>query len=139
MSDKLLPCPHCGGEATPYVNIEVTKWIVACDECGASVPEESSEEEAAAAWNRRTNPPPVPLTVEQLREIRENHDWIWIVNLDNGTGKWAAIDRITPASSVEDEAIWWNVAGDRHGDKTTLRDYGKTWLAYDRKPEEGSQ
>ncbi len=116
MSDKLLPCPFCGGEAEYYGECDMV-WV-RCSRYGCYA-----------------EMPPVPLTVEQLRNRAESHDWIWVVNLNNGTGRWAAIDRITPPTSVEDEAIWWNVADDRHGDKTTLRDYGKTWLAYDRKPE----
>lgn len=55
MSDKttLLPCPFCGGEAFP--NIELTKHWIECRECAAESGCYRTEAEAIAAWNTRAD------------------------------------------------------------------------------------
>ena len=69
-SDKLLPCPFCGGEAElysyeaerviydsdtlGYVDTEYfTKYGVSCTGCNCLMAEYKSEEQAIAAWNTR--------------------------------------------------------------------------------------
>ena len=47
----LLPCPFCGGEAFP--NIELRKHWVECRECAAESGCYRTEAEAIAAWNTR--------------------------------------------------------------------------------------
>ena len=70
MTDKLKPCPFCGGEAEVYdyeskhdiydpdtlgyVDTEYyTKYGVGCVLCGCIVADRNSETEAIEAWNRR--------------------------------------------------------------------------------------
>jgi len=59
MSEKidLLPCPFCGCEdAGLHENVSMVddnvSWSVDCNNCGASVIENTAEQ-AAEAWNRR--------------------------------------------------------------------------------------
>ena len=58
MSNTLLPCPFCGGEAdieeisgNPFTNEPYT-WAVGCKDCNIGWYKET-EEDAIAAWNRR--------------------------------------------------------------------------------------
>lgn len=53
MSDKLLPCLHCGHKKyRSYKNME-WKWVCKCDKCGAIGPPAETKAEAIGAWNRR--------------------------------------------------------------------------------------
>ena len=54
MTDKLLPCPFCGGKAD---YCETNAWWVQCNECNAETDADMSPEAAAEIWNRRTPPP----------------------------------------------------------------------------------
>ncbi len=150
MSDKLLPCPFCGGEAKiishgkPYRKVlggQTYRTTVGCSICTANVSQaafskDKSCEEAAAAWNRRTNPPPLPLTVEQLKALNAEplKHWVWIEILD--TSAFSAYYR-TYADYTDGKEFCCGWPG--VGYSWDYCDYGKTWIAYDRKPEEGSQ
>ena len=53
MSDKLKPCPFCGGEA--YIEIICNGLVeVRCKECDASVPAKYKSK-AIVRWNRRAD------------------------------------------------------------------------------------
>jgi Lar family restriction alleviation protein len=55
-SEKLLPCPFCGGKAklkTYYENIDHSIY---CEDCSMGCDEYKSNKEAIAAWNKRTVP-----------------------------------------------------------------------------------
>lgn len=72
MSDELLPCPFCGGEAS-IVQHEKGKWLVFCADvygCGTEGWYEVTPTDAIAAWNRRT--PTMPDSVRAtMREALE--------------------------------------------------------------------
>ena len=60
MTEKLLPCPFCGGEAlTGYGICEYNRWGVYCRGCSAVVEVEDyngmadTEENAIKMWNKR--------------------------------------------------------------------------------------
>ena len=63
MSEKLLPCPFCGGEASAEQCVRVDyygDWVVGCDneQCCAKPEVLAAIKSAAiAAWNRRTPAP----------------------------------------------------------------------------------
>ena len=68
MSDKLKPCPFCGG--TPIVSgCDDTLWSVICKKCAASIDYNETKQEAIEAWNRRVQP---TFTPDELDAIRRN-------------------------------------------------------------------
>jgi hypothetical protein len=66
MTEKLKPCPFCGGEARPseqvVPNTDIRYWIAICANCAASTPLEN--------WN--TRPSVVPDREAVARIIREH-------------------------------------------------------------------
>lgn len=82
-----------------------------------------------------------PLTLDELREMDLN-EWVWIENLDTGdpfSHKSNYYQKlVTPKSDVLDGGTFWGYPGG-HWHRFYWSDYGKTWLAYRRKPEEGKE
>lgn len=70
MSNKLKPCPFCGGEAIIDSFVGVG-WIVICNKCDASIGYKETEQEAIDAWNRRVEP---TFTPDELGAIRRMFD-----------------------------------------------------------------
>lgn len=66
---ELLPCPFCGGEAFP--NIELTKHWIECRECAAESGCYRTEAEAIAAWNTRT----ATTDAEFARGVHDGNLW----------------------------------------------------------------
>lgn len=54
MSDKLLPCPFCGGDAE--FNDTSSTWV-RCEDCGAETQCQIEKLDAAKLWNRRAVAP----------------------------------------------------------------------------------
>lgn len=132
--DELKACPHCGNsvaELTNCAELEDCTCFESCAEepfvcvvcnannggCGASGGYADSTEKAIEKWNRRAESENNPLTPEQLRKMDgEPIDikYIEYVRIE-GTGS-----KYIPCSKY----------------KFVLENYGKTWLAYARKPEQ---
>ena len=59
MTEKLKPCPFCGGKADirtlPSKNNRITSYFPMCRKCMTTGDNYASYEAAAKAWNRRTN------------------------------------------------------------------------------------
>lgn len=55
MSERLKPCPCCGGEAKEFTGEDAAphRWTVECDACGAHVGS-GTRHRARTKWNRRT-------------------------------------------------------------------------------------
>ena len=76
MSDEttLLPCPFCGGEATPklapYIGGGGCGYIVDCDECWSKTGYYSQKAEAIEAWNART-----ASGDDYSRAVHDGHLW----------------------------------------------------------------
>ena len=74
MSDKLKPCPFCGGEAI-IDGCDDTLWIVICKECNASIGYKETKEEAIEAWNKRIEPTFTPDEIDIIvRYMRQDFD-----------------------------------------------------------------
>ena len=75
MSNTLLPCPFCGGEATVGANEYydgANTFYTYCTNCGVQqITTKIRTDEAIAAWNRRAQPGNEPLTMDELREELE--------------------------------------------------------------------
>ena len=72
MSDKLKPCPFCGGHAI-IDGCDDTLWIVICKECNASIGYKETEQEAIEAWNSRVQPTFTPDELDAIRRyVRGN-------------------------------------------------------------------
>ena len=55
MSEGLLKCPFCGGEAEIY-EVEdsfASGFVVACEKCGTSTPMSDDELKVTKSWNNR--------------------------------------------------------------------------------------
>ena len=137
---ELLPCPFCGGEAELHdgvviipvidesgayidADVEDTPAWVECAACGAATDGVDSADEAIAAWNRRTQPDNEPITLEELRGM--DGQPIYIKHL---FGKWHW-DGWHILENCEEELIMHD------GSILLDENYGKTWVAYRRKPE----
>ena len=160
---ELKSCPFCGSEniavgsdkGTVYRrntafgdltrSVPTVRWAY-CVDCGCVAPAEKvnnfdgfykpDEQEdalnrAISAWNRRAQPANEPLTLEQLKQM--DGEPVWIVVEENGHydycgaykyGLWAIL-RTTITNPC---------ATSVYGIQYALKDYGKTWLAYRRKP-----
>lgn len=121
--DKLLPCPFCGGEAK-ICHVHIASgwhWEVICQECGCCTDGYGKDWRAIAAWNRRVQPDNAPLTLGELREMcRET---VEVVGLPIG--------RDQVLGHQKDGYQYWEF-----GEAKRLDDYGITWLAYRRVPQE---
>lgn len=122
---KLLPCPFCGGKASIGKTIDGMNWQIVCrGECRCTSAYFAQKENAVAAWNRRPAPENKPLTLEQLRQMDGEPVWIdgkdyggWTIFKDSANKQVArCLDNVNLSYYMDD--------------------YGKTWLAYARKPEQ---
>jgi hypothetical protein len=92
---------------------------------------------AITAWNRRAHPSNEPLTLEQMRQMdtdMENRPWVWIEVLKpfKYELKTSAYYQVQ-SDCTHDRAFCCGYPG--LGFAFDYDDYGKTWLAYRRKPE----
>ena len=68
MSNKLKPCPFCGGHAI-IDGCDDTLWIVICKECNAAIGYKETQEEAIEEWNRRVQPTFTPDELDAIRRM----------------------------------------------------------------------
>lgn len=69
--------------------------------------------------------PNAPLTLEELREM--DGEPVWVTSVNNWRGRsWTLVD------------TKYEICREVHGGLAVFENYGKTWLAYRRKPEEGT-
>ncbi len=139
MTEKLKPCPFCLGKAVLGSN-DKGHWAGCVNsECFVQTRAFYTEEEAVKAWNTRAADENPPLTIEELREMN-GESVLTITDTD-------AIDILQRkliggrlATVKLQRYLYLDVHEDvvDYGDGTCrILDwkYGKTWLAYKRKPE----
>lgn len=137
MEIELKPCPFCGGEAIleeAQINSK-TFYKVRCktNHCTEEYGWRSGLQKTIDTWNRRAEVSNRPLILEELRTLPEK-EWVWIECLEpipytNGSAYYCKIDAIRPEVMFECGYPGWGTA-------FRYENYGKTWLAYRRKPEE---
>ena len=71
-------------------------------------------------------PPNTPLTLEELREMDGEPVWIIPMRGSGGFRTWMLVD------------AEYELCREAHGEMAVFENCGKTWLAYRRKPEEGT-
>lgn len=66
--DKLLPCPHCGSEATlTIVKYNEPYMWYQCGSCNATGGSDLGESGASENWNHRSYPPEVTAVIEAAK------------------------------------------------------------------------
>ena len=73
-----------------------------------------------------TPPPNTPLTLEELREMDGEPVWIIPMRGSGGFRTWMLVD------------AEYELCREAHGEMAVFENCGKTWLAYRRRPEEGT-
>lgn len=131
MSEELMPCPFCGGEASLFTAEEVgyigdVHFTVKCNGCFCGTGHYADPGRAAEAWNRRAQQPNEPLTLDELKGMLSEP--VWVKSLFDGTVKGAVINNANAAAYV--------LCGVRYD---TFGNYSKTWLAYRSPPEAGEK
>ncbi len=92
MSEELINCAHCNGEATVEDGRWHT-WVIVCDDCGATSDSFATKAEAIAAWNKRfvrndKNGKPV-FAGDEVRCVPL--DFVKITHPDKGTVVWCEL------------------------------------------------
>jgi hypothetical protein len=141
--DELKACPFCGGKVdyifTDHKNSKSRTHQFVCHNCGADffLPRndkyqsaEATEAEAVATFNCRAEPENKPLTIEQLKNMDGEPVWIVIIGRDvvNRHAGWG--------NAWLSKALTINATQFFDNDLFMEDEYGKTWLAYARKPEQ---
>lgn len=145
MTEELKPCPFCGKKVaivTNCVEIEGCENFESCANCGwkcvvcnaidggcgASGGYADSEEKAITKWNTRASDENPPLTLDELRQMEGKPVWVvdMIPKYNNG---WYAL-----VSQLDTTFFAQAINSTKWG-----KDYGKTWVAYRRKPEEARE
>ena len=121
--EELKPCPFCGGKNVRIHKSELGVCWCTCFQCSSSGAVSKNEQEAAKAWNRRDEPPNPPLTLDELHQMVGEPVWIESPDMPNLHG-WAINYGLDP------DVMHIQYA------EVSLDMYGKTWLAYRRRPEE---
>lgn len=74
--DKLLPCPHCGSEATlTIVKYNEPYMWYQCGSCNATGGSDLGESGASENWNHRSYPPEVTAVIEAAKELVKMSSW----------------------------------------------------------------
>lgn len=137
----LQACPFCGESEDIDFGVMTGTMrglaYVQCQSCGAEIHGRVGTTEVVAAWNRRAESDNEPLMLDELREMAQdlmawcvvhecdNADCTAIIDYDN-LGKYGEKGKIVAVTSA-------------YGEPLKESDYGKTWLAYRRKPEEDAK
>ena len=124
-------CSHCSRQLDIYY-CESRLYLVRCKHCKiVSLVEAGNPNEAAEKVSHRAAPENKPLALKELPCFEP----IYVVPLGSSVGEWSAhwciyqIDNATAKSDTHKGRMWFLYD----------TDYGKTWLAYGRPPEEGEK
>ena len=142
-TDNLLPCPFCGSKNVRVCNLieedpelelaGLTKdnWNVLCNDCYALGGTRRTADESIEAWNRRYEPPNEPLTLDGLKQMEGEPVYIEDIENNGETSCWAIVGKYD-ADGID---LIDKYCDKNYVDYGSFNLYGKTWLAYRRKPE----
>lgn len=133
-TDILLPCPFCGGEEEILSGHErdIPPYFYGrCKMCGSRSETKFSKEEAITACNRRYEQPNEPLTIEKIKHMEGEPVYIEDLENDGETSCWAIVGKYD-ADGID---LIDKYCDKNYVDYGSFNLYGKTWLAYKRKPE----
>jgi hypothetical protein len=119
MSEKLLPCPFCGGEAKQHLS--VLSWVE-CKHCGNKTRQCQFDNQSIDAWNNR--PEPRQLTLDELRQMDGQPVYIVYPKWPD-ENRWDIIERIGDSEYGE-------VVDFTGGEWENTDELGTDWIAYDR-------
>lgn len=128
--EKLKSCPFCGIIPTRFTTDGL--YYVKCNNPDCWICPQtayySESKTADTAWNDRPAPENKPLTLDELRKMDGEPVWTVSIGLDN-SGRWEILE----SASAEFISLC-NTSDGCYG--CEIDTYGKTWLAYARKPEQ---
>lgn len=158
--NELKPCSHCGSRDLYKIeikdNLQITQPAIFCNTCKTvlSVEDDSHtfdddermkylEHKVRKAWNHRPAPENKPLTLEQLRQMDGEPVYI-VVDGRPDLNAWHMVRRTdvgiiaigAAAQTIYNYDGKLNFEGGTYYDIEHGNLYGKTWLAYARKPEQ---
>ena len=121
----LEPCPFCGSTNIVYERYrhEVgRRWRCWCADCSACIDPgwAANPGTVRERWNRRATQPNPPLTLEDLRNM--DGEPVFIRPPGSDSGDWALVD------------LEYELCRTSKGAPAIFDTYGKTWIAYRRKP-----
>lgn len=129
--DSLDPCPFCGGTEVIYElygHGAGEWWRCWCTNCLAGIDPGWAQDRHTVRdmWNRKPAKLNAPLTLEELREMDGEPVWIIPMRGSGGFCTWMLVD------------AEYELCREAHGEMAVFENCGKTWLAYRRRPEEGT-
>jgi len=134
----LKPCPFCESTNVVYERYGVPtgeRWRCWCAECLAGIDPGTAQEMGTVRdmWNRRARRPNSPLTLEELKGIRREPVFIEYLKVDL-PGEWKIIRFVSDREVGFTDGTSLYLPNSSPGAPC----YGRAWLAYRRKTEEGT-
>ena len=132
MTEKLKKCPFCGGEAKIVrVMNDYPNYVIQCNECRLTTKWYADKKELIKYWNTRAADENPALTIEELKQMNREPVWINSYSILHYLGE-GVIEH------DKDCFVAYYFGMDK-GEFLDVADYGKTWLAYRRKPEDNNE